>query len=159
MGFLNNLFKGETRKIISSVVSNAVDDLIGTSSDSATEGTGVKAGTARDEKPCKGERELRERLERVFAEEWSGYELRKKVSAAEMCAEAGARDYSYGVYFGGQPKAMLMVLNGSNEYNHKEVRAAQEACQRMGVSYMNFISRLPNRRSYISERLQNTIKA
>lgn len=175
MGFLNNLIKREARKVISSAVSDAVDDLISGSSkteslsgttaygsSTTTYGTGTKEA-ARDEKPCKGEKELRQRLERVFAEEWSGYELRKNVSAAELGADAGARDYSYGVYFDGQLKAVLMILDTnssqSNEYRKKDVKASKRACEVRGIPYLNFISRLPNRRSYISERLRNTINA
>ncbi len=69
----------------------------------------------------------------------------------------GARSYSYGVYFGGVPRAMIMVLNSRNLYNKKEVMDAKRPCENQGVAYMNFMTHLPNTEEYIEKRLQENI--
>lgn len=148
MGFLDNLLKREARKVISAAVDSGVSELLGNAK---------TAGSKEREKECGGEAGLRSRLEAVFTEEWGSYEVRRQVPADTFGAPEGARAYSYGLYKEGQPKAMFMVLNNKNHYRSKGVLEAQSACLKSGVVYMNFMSYLPNRREYISERLRKNI--
>lgn len=103
------------------------------------------------------EKGLRERLEEVIRNEWSEYELRREIPASELGADFGAKKYSYGLYYNGQPKAMMMVLTDRNEYRKKSVMLSKDACYEKGVAYMNFMSHLPNRSDYISRRLRENI--
>lgn len=173
MGFLDNLLKKETRKAISKMVGNAVDNVFDNLNDtinskmgngndaastSATAYTKSKfASNDPDEISCEYEESVvRARIEKVAAEEWAGYELRKNISAAEMGAEAGAKDYTYGLYLNGVPMAMILVLDKSG-YRRKCVRLAHQACRDRGVFCMNLMLHLPNRRSYISETLRKNV--
>lgn len=104
-----------------------------------------------------GEKGLRSRLEQVVATEYSTYELRQNVPSSEMFAEAGAVNYSYGIYQNGAPVAFINIIKNRNDYNLKGFRLAKEASESRGVPHMNFFSHLPNDTSYISERLRKNI--
>lgn len=107
---------------------------------------------------CCGEAELRRRIEKIIAEEWPGYELRKDVPSSVMGAPMGARAfYSYGIYWGESPKAMIMILNNNNAYCRKDVRLARMACEQKKVPYMNFMDYMENRPEYISQRFRENI--
>lgn len=153
MGFLDNLLKKGTSKFISNVVDSVVDNLKGNttsahavSQDPDEEDCGYKASV------------IRARVEKVFSEEWSGYEVRRNVSAYEMGAEEGSHDYSYGLYLNGQPKAMVMVLDSADDYRRRSVKLAHKACELKGVFCMNLLPHMPNRRSYISKRLKDNVR-
>lgn len=173
MGFLDNLLKKETRKAISKMVGNAVDNVFDNLNDTINSKMGNNGETANstvtvntasaaatndpDEENCYYEESVvRARIEKVAAEEWAGYELRKNISASEMGAEAGAKDYTYGLYLNGIPMAMILILD-ADEYRLKRVRLAHQACRDKGVFCMNLMLQLPNRRSYISEMLRKNV--
>ena len=168
MGFLSNLLKKEARKMISDVINTAKDEVVRTiNSDpdaeyksSAPVQTSVPVASSAansDEDFCESEKELGERIAKIVAEDWPGYELRKDIPAGEMDAAFGARKYSYGLYKNGTPKAMILVLDGRSLYSRKDTRLAHEACKEKGVFCMNLMMHLPNRRSYIAEQLRNNV--
>lgn len=152
MGFLDSLLKKGTRRLISNVVDSVVDNAV----------DGIKgniSGTlGSDEDDCgHDEAVIRARVEKVFAEEWSGYEVRRDVAAPEMGASVFSSPYSYGLYLNGQPKAMVMVLKSRDGYREKTVKQAHKACEERGVFCMNLLPHMPNRRSYISKRLKDNV--
>lgn len=168
MGFLDKLLKSKARELVSNVVGNAVDDVINNLSNNGDASTGANANTASaavrtntinaDEEDCCYDKNLVcARIEDVAATEWAGYELRTNISAYEIGAEDGARDYTYGLYLDGMPKAMIIVLEEPAHYRKKDTRLAHEACQARGVFCMNLMLHLPNRRSYISEQLRKNV--
>ena len=164
MGFLDNFLKGKARELVSNVVSNAVDDVINNLSNGSTADTGSASASATrstanvDEKDCcYNKNVVCARIEDVVATEWPGYTLRTNVPAYEMGAADGARDYTYGLYLDGIPKAMIIVLEEPAHYRKKDTLLAHEACRAKGVFCMNLMLHLPNRRSYISERLRNNV--
>lgn len=59
-------------------------------------------------------------------------EMRQNVWAHEMGVEEGSRDYSYGLYLNGQPKAMVMVLDSADDHRLKSVKLAHRACEEKG---------------------------
>lgn len=163
MGFLDSLLKKETRKIISSVVDNVVDgvtDSIRNGQNSGgTAGTKTVSRAVDDEEDCSYQNEvLRARVEKVFSEEWGGYEVRRDIPAAQMGAPEGSRAYSYGLYLQGQPKAMVMLLDDGADYKRKDVVLSHKACEQKGVFCMNLLCHMPNRRSYISQRLKDNVR-
>ena len=152
MGFLDNLLKKGTSKFISNVVGNVVDNLNGNTTSARA------ASQDPDEADCGYNASvIRARVEKVFSEEWSGYEVRQNVWAYEMGAEEGSHDYSYGLYLNGQPKAMVMVLDSADDYRRRSVKLAHKACELKGVFCMNLLPHMPNRRSYISKRLKDNV--
>ncbi len=174
MGFLDRLLKSEARRLVSSVVSNAVDDVInnltndrGTDASSTVDTTyrsdtvstrTTKDTTSPDEEHCGYDKNIVcARIEDVVANEWAGYELRTNIPAYEMGAENGSRDYTYGLYLDGAPKAMIIILDTPSHYRMKDVRLSHEACRASNVFCMNLMLHLPNRRSYISEQLRNNV--
>lgn len=99
------------------------------------------------------------KLETIAAEEFSEYELRKDIPASEMTSDGNARDYSYGLYLKGYPKAFIMIIENRNDYRKKDVVLAKQAAEQGGIPYMNFMMHLPNEPKYISNRLkQNVLK-
>lgn len=157
MGLLNSLI----RKAVSTVVDSAVDGVMKNVSGKDGGGAMSSAASKRGagDEYCRGESDLRGRIESIVAEEWPGYELRKDVSSKEMLAQAGASEfYSYGIYRDGVPVAMIMLLRDNNAYRRREIRLAQRACEEQKIPYMNFMTYMANYRSYISERLRKNIK-
>ncbi len=177
MGFLSDLLKREARKVISNVVSSAADGVIDTFANTEEKSQQTQAAksspvqTAKptaasvssatdniDEEHCGADESVvNHRIEKVAAEEWAGYELRKNIPASEMGAADGARPYSYGLYLNGTPKAMILVMWDPTGYRKKNTRLSHEACQAKGVYCMNLMLHLPNRRSYISEMLRKNV--
>lgn len=174
MGFLQNLLKKEAKKMLSNVINTAKDEVVRTinadpdaeykstvstpASAPVQKSAPVAASAANsDEDFCESEKELGERIARIVAEEWPGYELRKDIPASEMDAAFGARKYSYGLYKNGTPKAMILVLDGRSLYCRKDTRLAHDACWKKGVFCMNLMMHLPNRRSYISKQLRDNV--
>ena len=143
MGFLDNLLKKEAKKFVSGVVNKAVDNVV----------NGNGSGNVK----LAGEAGLRARLEQVFANEYSAYELRQNIPSTEMGAEYGSVDYSYGLYKDGAAVAFVNVIGNRNDYSKKRFRMAKQAAENNNVAHMNFFSHLPNETSYISERLKREI--
>lgn len=166
MGFFDSLLKKETRKIIASVVDSVVDNVADNLGD-AVKGTAdvnssavntQKAAVDADEKDCRCNKNvIRQRIEKIAAEEYGDLELRKNISASELNAEAGAYDYTYGLYRNGAPVAMLIILDGRDEYRCKAVRLSREACRNSNIGYVHFLAHMPNRKSYISAKLKEII--
>lgn len=109
--------------------------------------------------PILRESEVRKSIEEIVARDFPSLTIRKDVPASEMFAEAGARNYTYGLYLDGQPKAMIMLLDKDNHnlYRHSTIKKAQRACEDQRVPYMNFMLYMSNRPEYIAERFQETI--
>ena len=174
MGFLNNLLKRETRKLVAGVLDEVVDSVTDNIRDSIREnknGSSTTVGaksTAKaaigsmdeEEEDCCGEvTVVEQRIEKVVSEEWDDrIEIRKNISSSKMGAEAGALDYTYGLYNNGTPVAMVIILDPpTDDYWNKRTRLAREACDRQGVGYVHFITRLPNRTGYIREQLKKIV--
>ncbi len=170
MGFLENLVKKQVRRVVSEAVEDAVDNTLGSALRNAfgtngTEGTQnfssssatvshTTTTTKKTGNKGSGEKVLRQRLEEVFAEEWSGYTVQQDL----MSGVTGARNYSYGLYLNGVPKAMIMIITSNSHHNKKEDRLAAQASASYGVPYMDFYSHLPNEKEYISKRLKENIQ-
>lgn len=164
MGFLDNLLKREARKIIANVVDNVVDNALDSINDSMKFNTSSSPmntsslGNNPDEEDCGYDCSVVcDRVERIAASEWSGYELRKNIPATELGADSNARDYSYGLYLNGIPKATIIIIDVPSHYKKKNVRLAHEACERQHVFCMNLMLHLPNRYSYISKQLSDNV--
>lgn len=168
MGFLDKLLKSKARELVSNVVGDAVDDVINHLSNSDDTCTGTNTTTTSsvrtttintDEKNCCYDKNLVcARIEDIAATEWPGYELRTNIPAYDLGAEVGSRDYTYGLYLDDAPKAMIIILDDPSHYRKKDTLLAHEACQVKGIFCMNLMLHLPNRRSYISERLRQNVK-
>ncbi len=174
MGFLDNLFGKETQKAISNALGSViseVNDLVNDVTDAVNQQTNGTAASNQSNgrsvqnqpvspvrKKSLTERELRSRLEKIFSEEWSSYEVRKDIPSSEFNAGEGARPYSYGLYLDGQPKALFMILTNRNHYKLSAVVKSQKASQEQNIPYMNFMTYLPNDIDYISQRLRSNIK-
>ena len=163
MGFLESLVKRQVRRIVSDVVDEAVDNTIGAAirdafGNNGTEGTqnfsesSGASSTKSTKSKASGKKVLEQRLEEVFAEEWADYEVRKDL----MSGVAGARNYSYGLYYNGMPRMMIMIIDGSR-HPRKEERLAREASASYGVPYLDFYTHLPNEKEYISQRLKDNL--
>lgn len=165
MGFLEGLLKRQVRKAVSNVVDEVVDNTVGAAirdafGNNGTEGTqnfSESSGSSSNKSitgKASGEKLLKKRLEEVFAEEWAGYEVRQDL----MSGVEGARNYSYGLYLNGAPKAMIMIITNRSHHTRKEERLAGQASASYGVPYMDFYSHLPNEKEYIAKRLKENIQ-
>lgn len=169
MGFLESLVRRQVRRLVSDAVDEVVDNTVGAAIRGAFENNGTEgtqnfsnnsnssytssAPKRKTGNKASGEAVLRQRLEEVFAEEWSEYTVQQNM----MSGVAGARNYSYGLYLNGVPKAMIMIITSSSHHNKKEDRLAAQASAAYGVPYMDFYSHLPNEKEYISRRLKENI--
>lgn len=152
MGFLDNLLKNKAKQIIS----DKIDDKFGTIRDSFTRESSKDASESA-KRTRRDNDSITQKLDTIFTEEFSEYEVRENISAQDFQAEEGAQNYSYGLYLNGEPKAMFMILNGNNEYKKASVVKAQYACSKNGIPYMNFMSYMANHYDYVSNRIHNAI--
>lgn len=182
MGFLESIVKRQVRRIVNKAVDEVVDNTVGavirdSFGQNGREGTQNYNQNYRDEKPNytqsnrertqyyednstssaakrqfikSGERKLRERLMGVFVQDYPDYEVRSNLDAGVH----GARKYSYGLYYNGIPRMMIMILDNSNEGRLKEVRLAREASASYGVPYLDFYAHLPNEMEYVRNRIR-----
>ncbi len=173
MGFLENLFRKEVRKVISSAVDTVVDDTLKNvfgkdgensavqAADGGMSGKGIEKENraAAKQSGCSGERLLRQRIEEIAARDWPTYELRRQVPCSQVGAPEGAESFfDYGFYQGGALVAVIKILKDNNAYCRKSVRLAQQACQDRQIVYMNFMSYMANRPEYIAERFRENIR-
>jgi len=204
MGFLDNLFNKEARKIITNVVDSVVDNVTDTIKESmgtaqpsascaptnstsansssagsvtggntqaatqkasAASASGAQAaykkrnasgreGLTGDDADCDWDVSvIRKRIEAVAAEDWSSYELRKNIPASEVGGGAKDQGFDYGLYLNGQPKLMIMLLD---QYQHRNkcVQRSHQACKARGIGSFHLMFHLPNRKTYIAERMK-----
>lgn len=99
------------------------------------------------------------RIRKILEENWNGCELRKGVSADRIGGGNIEWTYSYGVYRDGQAVVMINILDRPNDYKRKIVLQSKEVCQEQEIGYIHFLLHLPNRSSYILERLEEEMPA
>lgn len=172
MGFLDNLLKKEVRKIISGAVDNVMENVKGaikgndpSSAANSSPNVSVKTNgrtiiekgreneTGDDADCCFDENVVRRRIEMIAAQDWPGYELRRNIPATEFGADEQAHGFDYGLYLNGQPKVMVMLLN-QYQYRSSYVQRAHAACKNKGVGSFHLLMHLPNRKTYIAERIK-----
>ncbi len=178
MGFLDNLLKKETRKIIAgvvdSVVDNVMDDVKGSihggnesthsgnvSTHSNNESTVTRSTDSRhresetgdDADCCFDESTIRRRIEMAAAEDWPGYELRRDIPASEFGGDVRDHGFDYGLYLDGRPMVMIMILE-HYQYRNRSVQNAHAACRKQGIGSFHLLNHLPNRKTYIAERIK-----
>lgn len=156
MGFLDNLLRKETRKIISGNSSES-RGVINTGTSKAGSSDYREGAIVDDDDCCYNEKIVCSRIESVAAEDWGSLELRKNVSCSILNAEAGSIDYTYGLFRDGAPVAMINVLPGVDDYRRKSVLLSAKACRENGVGYVHFMLKLPNRKTYIAQKLREII--
>ena len=66
-----------------------------------------------------GEKVLRQRLEEVFATEYTDCDVRQDISVSELYPEPNAVNYRYGLYRNGNPIALFNVIIERNQYRKK----------------------------------------
>ena len=163
MGLLESILKRQVRRIVNNAIDEAVDNTVGAAlrdafGQNGKEGTQNFSDSARSAAKrngaASGEKLLRQRLEEVFAEEFAGYEVHKDLQAGVN----GAKNYSYGLYLNGMPRAMIMVCNNGVHHSIKSERLAEQASLSYGVPYMNFFAHVPNEKEYIANRLKENIR-
>lgn len=158
MGFFDKILNKEAKKLISNVVDNMVDTVV----DSARDVLNQSSGSSRpqnEEDCCYSEAVVSKRIEKIIADNFSNCELRKEISSKEIGADDIAWNYTYGVYRDGSAVAMINILDNPNDYRKKIVLQSKAACKEHGIGYVHFLLHLPNRSSYISERLKEIIPA
>lgn len=162
MGFLGDLIGNFVKKEASDMISDAVNKTIGNVVSSNNQRNNYNSDNnstykRNDSNLGGGEDGFRERFESIIAQEYSEYELVKNVSAYDFGADEGAREYSYGLYYNGQPKLMIMIIRDNNGYRRSDVLKARRACEAKGISYLNFMVYFPNEYNYIADRIRNVI--
>ncbi len=148
MGFLDNLLKNGTRKIISNVIDSVADNI-----KNSIPGRQCENDTGDDEDCCYDKDIVCRRIEMIAKEDWPGYELRRNIPAADLGADGKAHGFDYGLYLNGQPKVMIMILN-QHQYRNQNVIRAHSACKEKGVGSFHLLLHLPNRKTYIAERIK-----
>lgn len=163
MGFLESILRRQVRRIVNNAIDEAVDNTVGVAlrdafGQNGTEGTqnfaeSGASSVAKKKSGASGEKVLRQRLEEVFKSDFPDYEVRKNLDAGVQ----GARKYSYGLYYNGMPRMMIMVINDSGHAIKRDVRLAREASASYGVPYLNFFTHLPNDAEYVRNRIKENM--
>ena len=161
MGLIESILKRQVRRIVNNAIDEAVDNTVGAALRDAF-GQNGKDGTqdfSNSSNPSvgrrgpSGEKLLRQRLTDVFAQDYPDYEVRTNLDSGVP----KARKYSYGLYYNGTPRMMIMVIDDRNHAQLKEVRLAREASANYGVPYLDFYTHLPNEVDYIRNRIRDNM--
>lgn len=165
MGFLDNLLRRVVNTAVDATVENVADTVFGKKEQPTVRVSTGRADTAKEnaaatkQANCSGEHLLRQRIEEAAAREKPEYELRREVSSKEVNAPEGAEPlFDYGFYQNGLLVAVIMILDGNNDYRCSSICLAQQACFEHQVKYMNFMSYMMNRPEYISQRLAQNLR-
>ena len=177
MGLLESILKRQVRRIVNNALDEVVDNTIGvairdTFGQNGREGTQNynnnynnnysnesykpynETQTYRTTKTvvnrASGEKVLRQRLEEVFRTDYPDYEVRKNLDSGVY----GANKYSYGLYYNGMPRMMIMVISDGSHNITRGIRRAKEASASYGVPYLNFFAHLPNETDYVRNRIR-----
>lgn len=163
MGFLESILKRQVRKIVNNAIDEAVDNTVGAAlrdafGQNGTEGTqnfsqSSNPSVAKRRSGPSGEKLLRQRLQDIFAQDFPDYEVRTNLDAGVP----KARKYSYGLYYNGTPRMMIMVISEDSHTVKKDVRLAMAASESYGVPYLNFFAHLPNEVDYIRNRIRESM--
>lgn len=160
MGFLDSLLNRGTRKAINNMVDRVADAMRDAVSDLGNDTANKNNAPDGDESDCCLDAAVVERrIQKILTENFSGCELRKNVLSSEIGAADISWQYTYGVYRDGYAVAMINVLRKPNDYRRKTVLQSKRACTDYGIGYVHFLLHLPNRSSYILERLRQIIPA
>ncbi len=155
MGFLDSLLNREAKRFISSMVDSVTDNLA-----EKTKTAINQASSNSDEEDCHNNAAIvKQRIQKALTEEFGNCELREQISAEAIGAGYLVWKYTYGVYRDGYAIAMINILDNRNAYRKKAVLESKQACQDHGIGYVHFMLHLPNRSSYISQRLREIIPA
>lgn len=122
----------------------------------------LKEGRSGEDSPCRGDKAtVCQRVERAVAEvteaERYYYELRRDISSVELGGTGQEHPFTYGLYYNGTPRLMILILEKSWEYKNRDVTAAHELCTSKGIACMNLMLHLPNRKSYIINRIRELL--
>ena len=173
MGLLESILKRKVRRIVNNALDEVVDNTIGvairdTFGQNGREGTQNYNNDYNSDsyKPyneaqaykttkkvinrASGEKVLRQRLEEVFRTDYPDYEVRKNLDSGVY----GANKYSYGLYYNGMPRMMIMVISDGSHNITRGIRRAKEASASYGVPYLNFFAHLPNEADYVRNRIR-----
>lgn len=155
MGFLDRLINREAKRFISSMVDSVTDNLA-----EKTKTAINQASSNSDEDDCNNNAAVvKQRIQKVLSEEFGNCELREQISAQDIGAGYIDWKYTYGVYRDGYAIAMINILDNRNAYMKKAVIESKNECENQGIGYVHFMLHLPNRKSYISQRLREIIPA
>ena len=81
------------------------------------------------------------------------YFVLRDIPAAEVGGGEKDQGFDYGLYLDGQPKLMIMILD---QYQHRNkcVQRSHKACKDRGIGSFHLLVHLPNRKTYIAERMK-----
>lgn len=163
MGFLDNLLKKETRKLIGNVVDGVVDSVMNTSGNAIRSAMQTTGASGDDEAPCKRSvPTVRRRIEKLLTENHPGYSFKKDVPISKYnlklpgnCAKHEI-DYIITDNTGKETAAVLLLSPGMERTLWLE--ELYSALNRQDIKHVHFLMHLPNRGSYISEKLEEILK-
>ncbi len=156
MGFFDNIIKNSAKKFVTETIDKKIDSKVNNIANSILPSFNSSSSGSSSHSRKESD-SIHKKLDIIFSEEFAEYDIRCDVSAQEFFAEDGAQTYTYGMYLNGQPKAMIMILDGHNEYRKASILKAQNACIRNGIPYMNFMSYMSNHYDYVSKRLHDSV--
>ncbi len=158
MGLFDKIFGADSKKVFADVmdsIAEGVQDGIASVEKALNESS---LNTAGDETNCNGSAAVvKGRIKSVLETDFPGYELRENVTAAE--AGISGLDYTYrlAVYKDGVAVVLINLFENSYSYKTNFIKRTMTACADQRIGYVHFFLRLPNLKSYISEKLHETI--
>jgi len=105
------------------------------------------------------ESELEFRFDEIFANEFSGFVIRKNVSASELNAAAhpASKVINYLIYKGETPYLAILFVRANN-YRGMNVVGTQQICEKNGIGVLRFFTHMTNDITYVTERIRNSLK-
>ena len=89
------------------------------------------------------------------SDEFQLYETRPR----QVYQAAWGAPYSFVLYAGGGPKAVVMLGSGHSHDSNVKYLISRMYAKKMGLPYINFYTQMPNERTYVIQRINKFLNA
>lgn len=153
MGLLGDLLKKEAKKMLSEAVADRSRNNHQTSASQSRNET--SRSDQNSGQNAENWESVTDRIRRVIAENYAGYEVRERVPATEWGGTRDMRTYDFVLYSAGEAKLTILVLSGGADYKRKAVKDAHTLSEQKGAHCINIMEYLPSTYEYINERIRS----
>lgn len=172
MGLLSNLLKsvsGETLSQLKETITAAVSELEAKAG--ARVDSQAPSYSPATDAPDWSDAKWREYFLEILKTDYSGFDIREDVPVTEIAGSVAdefqlyrtrpkqvyraewGQPYTFVMYQGGDPKAVVMLGSGHSHYSNVKYLIARMYAKKCGLPYINFYTQMPNERAYVVSRI------
>ena len=170
---------GLLKNILGSVVSKAIQDVIGTATAQNRPASAPSARPAtpnyNDEVPERTPAEWKSYFREILQSEFGTYTVKENVPVTDIAGYASdefqlyrtrprqvyraewGQPYTFVLYQGLHPKGVVMLGDGHSHDANVKYLVARMFAKKSGLPYINFYTQMPNERGYVVSRIKRFI--